>query len=95
MRIATFFTSLFLLLLGGRDYSYAVNQRSQIDYSSNKTFTKKLNAGFINEDSGVTVIDDTDSDFDEEHLSSEEVREGSENKLCFEKADLQSIWFLQ
>jgi hypothetical protein len=94
MRIVTFFISLFLLLLGGKDYSYGVNQNNHIGYSSIETLTKKLNVGFINEDFGVTVIDDTDSDLDEEHLSNEDVKEGSENKLCFEKSNLQSVWFL-
>lgn len=94
MRIVTFLISLFLLLLGGRDYSYAVNQYGNVDYSLNKTFAKKLSVSFINEDFGVTVIDDTDSDLDEEHLSREDVKEGNENKLCFEKSNLQSVWFL-
>ncbi|MFM9987132.1 hypothetical protein [Flavobacterium sp.] len=94
MRIVTFFISLFLLLLGGKDYSYEVNQNSHIGYSSTETLTKKLNVGFINEDFGVTVIDDTDSDLDEDHLSNEDVKEGSQNKLCFDKTNLQIVWFL-
>ena len=90
MRIVTFFISLFFLLIGGKDYSYAVNHHSDIAYSSNKTFAKELKAGFIIEDLSIIVIDDTDSDFDEDHLS----KENSDNKLFFGKSNIQNAWSL-
>ena len=96
MRIVTFFISLFFLLIGGKDYTYAVNHHNGITYSSNKTFANKLKSGFIIEDLSITIIDDTDSDLDEEHLSNEDVKENSNNKLFFEKSNIQAgIYFLK
>ena len=94
MRIVTFFISLFFLLIGGKDYTYAVNHHNDITYSSNKTFANKLKSGFIIEDLSITIIDDTDSDLDEEHLSNEDVKENSNNKLFFEKSNIQNTWFI-
>ena len=95
MRIITFFISLFFLLIGGKDYSYAVKHQNHVGYALNKTFANKLKTGFIIEDLGVTVIDDdTDSDLDEDHLSHDDVKENSDYKLFFEKSNIQNTWFL-
>ena len=94
MKIATFFISLFFLLIGGKDYSYAVNHHSDITYFSNKTFAKELKTRFIIEDLSIIVIDDTDTDFDEDHLSKDDVKDNSDNKLFFEKKNFQYVWFL-
>ncbi|AIJ37825.1 conserved exported hypothetical protein [Flavobacterium psychrophilum] len=89
MRIVVFFVSLFFLLVGAKDSSFAANCNSHVLYSSAKTFVSKLNAGFMNEDFDFAMIDDTD--LDEDYLTSHDV---TENKLFLKKYNIQNIWFL-
>ncbi|MEO8236333.1 MAG: hypothetical protein ABI549_13020 [Flavobacterium sp.] len=94
MRIVAFFISIFFLMIGGKDYSYAFNHNHRVGYSSNKTFASKLKSELIIEDLSITVIDDNDSDLDEEYLSHDDVKENCGNKLFFEKSKVQNTWFL-
>lgn len=75
MRIITFFAFLIFLLLGSNGYSYVSINQGKSPYTSVQNFNQKGQIKVVIEDHGITLIEDTDVDLEEEFQSSNGVKE--------------------
>jgi hypothetical protein len=74
MRIIAFFAFLCFLLFGSKEYAYASISQGKSSYSSVQYFTQKGQIKVVTEDHGITLIEDTDVDLEEECQSSSDVK---------------------
>ncbi|RAR72800.1 hypothetical protein [Flavobacterium aciduliphilum] len=89
MRIITFFLFLsFLLLGGGKEYSYASENQSKKGCESFQDFLKKGQIKTVNENHSFTLIEDTDIDIEEECHTSSGDREQNLNSFFSGKYEL-------
>lgn len=77
MRIIAFFAFLSFLLFGSKEYAYASINQGKSSYDSVQNFTQKGQIKVVTEDHGITLIEDTDVDLEEECQSSNDVKERS------------------
>jgi hypothetical protein len=88
MRIITFFAFLIFLLLGSKGYSYTPINQGKSSYTSVQNFTQKGQIKVVIEEHGITLIEDTDVDLEEECQSSNDVKEQSGNHFFLGKYSL-------
>jgi hypothetical protein len=88
MRIITFFAFFSFLLLGGKGYSCASINQGKSAYLSIQNFTQKGQIKVVNEDHGITLIEDTDVDLEEESQSTNGLKEQNANHFFSGKYSL-------
>jgi len=88
MRIVTFFAFLIFLLLGSKGYSSASMNQGKTSYASIQYFTQKGQIKVVNEDHGITLIEDTDVDLEEECHSANDIKERNRNHFFSGKYSL-------
>lgn len=88
MRIIAFFAFLCFLLLGSKEYAYASINQSNNTHTSVQNFTQKGQIKVVTEDHGITLIEDTDVDLEEECQSSNDVKERNGNHFFSGKYSL-------
>ncbi|WP_162127515.1 hypothetical protein [Flavobacterium phycosphaerae] len=88
MRIVAFIGYLCLLLCGGSHNFYADTQPSTTYICSPQQLSEDRQLKFTIDDSFSIVIEDTDIDIEEEHLSSDEAKKGNDSNFFVGKYGL-------
>lgn len=91
MRIASFLIYLCILLIGGGQYTYADSQNIVVAYSSSQNLTESQQTKILYKDQGIVIVEDTDLDIEEDHLSD---KAGNENTLILNEYTLPHKWYL-
>jgi hypothetical protein len=73
MRVVVFIGYLFFLLLGGGHNFHASSQNSVVSTFSTHKLSLNHSVNYTNKDESNLLIEDTDFDLEEEHLTGEEV----------------------
>ena len=88
MRIIPFLAILIFLLFGSKGYSYVSINQGKSSYTSVQNFTQKGQIKVVIEDHGITLIEDTDVDLEEECHSANSIKERNENHFFSGKYSL-------
>lgn len=93
MRVIINFICLCLFLLGGGQHLHADTRPGGICDSPSWDFVKKQQVKVRTADPGSVLIEDADTDLDEEFHSSDNLNKGGTNKILVVKHTLSDGWY--
>lgn len=93
MRVFLFIGYMSFFFLGGGYNFYANKHQMGVDYSTIQKLSENHHLKYTNKDQSTTLIEDNDSDVEEEYVRIDEVKEGSENTLLMSKYSLPDSWY--
>jgi len=89
-KLAVLFSFVFLLLLsGGQHFNVANNQ---VYNPTSHTLEKKHRVKFTNQDTSVSLMEEADLNFDEEHGG--DLKDGIQSKIFIKNFSLLNDWYL-